>query len=80
MYEEFESRTDFLFTSPSFFIGIGSIFNIAGNYYDYNTSESEIQADIRALKSDWNMIKKDFEEAKKTFMKKYNHNQLGLEL
>jgi len=77
MNEKIISKTDILFAIPSFFSGMGSIFNIAGNYFEYNTSETALQADIKALKSDWDTIGKDFENAKKIFKKKHN-DQLTL--
>lgn len=78
MNEIFSSKTDFLFPSPSFLNGMGSIFNIAGNYFEYNTSETDLQADLRALKSDWYTIGKDFEIAKEIFRKKFDPDQLTL--
>ena len=54
-------KTDFLFSSPSFWNGVGSVFNIRGNYYLFNYSPSGKEADLRALESDWGMVKQDFE-------------------
>ena len=61
MNEKIKYHSDFLFSQGSFFIGVGSIFNIAGNYYRFNYSKSNEEADIKAIKSDWGMIKQDFE-------------------
>jgi hypothetical protein len=58
--------TDFLFSSPSFFIGMGTVLNIGGNYYAFNCSSSEEEADRKALASDWEMIGKDFRNAMKS--------------
>jgi len=69
MNEILSSRTDFLFPSPSFLIGASSIFNLGGNYFEYNLSKTDLQADLRALISDWLVIKKDFELAEKKFQK-----------
>ena len=80
MGEIFLSKTDFLFSSPSFLIGMGSIFNIAGNYFKYNLSETGRIADLRALKSDWYTIGKDFEISKEIFQKKFDLDQLTLSL
>jgi hypothetical protein len=52
-------RSDFLFPNSTFLIGMGSVFNIAGNYFEYNYSNSEEEADINALKSDWGIIGQD---------------------
>lgn len=55
-------HTDFLFANPSFIVGAGSIFNIAGNYFDYNYSHSTDEADAKAIRSDWGMIGQDMFE------------------
>jgi hypothetical protein len=52
-------RTDFLFPNSSFLTGAGSVFNIAGNYFGFNYSASDEQADSRALENDWGMIGED---------------------
>lgn len=52
-------RTDILFPRTSFLIGAGSIFNLAGNYFEFNTSHSEEIADIRAIESDWGVVGDD---------------------
>lgn len=56
-------RTDFLFPRNSFFIGLGSIMGIAGNYFEFNSSNSEIEADRKAMLSDWGVVGKDMESA-----------------
>lgn len=52
-------RTDFLFPTPSFLIGAGSVLNIAGNYFDFNYSSSDTEADNKAILSDWGVIGQD---------------------
>jgi len=37
-------------------VGMGSVLNIAGNYFEYNYSESGIEADNKAIKRDWEMV------------------------
>jgi hypothetical protein len=59
MNETKRFRTDFLFPNSSFLIGLGSIINVSGNYYFYNVSENEKEADIRAIESDCNLVKQD---------------------
>ena len=49
-----------LYASPDFIIGLGSIFNIAGNYFDYNYSKTGAEADRKAIKRDWEMLGHDF--------------------
>lgn len=53
-------RTDFLFPNTNLLVGMGSIFNIAGNYYSFNGSESDNEADCKAIASDWGMVGQDF--------------------
>jgi len=56
-------RTDFLFATPNFLMGAGSIFNIAGNYYEFNSSSTGELADSKALECDWLMVGQDMNEA-----------------
>jgi hypothetical protein len=53
--------TDFLFPKSSFLTGAGSIFNVKGNYYLFNFSKSDEEADSKALESDWGALKQDFD-------------------
>lgn len=52
-------RSDYLFSSPSFFTGMGSALNIAGNYFSYNYCQSAEEADRKAIQSDWLMVGQD---------------------
>ena len=54
--------SDFLFSSPSFLSGAGTVMNMAGNYYHFNTSDSECEADNRAIANDFNMIGQDLSD------------------
>lgn len=49
----------FLVPDASFATGMGSVANIAGNYYEFNTSETPTLADIRALRADWAQVGHD---------------------
>lgn len=62
-------KTNILFHRPSFIDGIGSIFNLAGNYFEFNYSKSSEEADRKAIESDWNMIGNDIEKATKELKK-----------
>lgn len=62
--------TDFLFSTPSFLSGAGTVFNVVGSYYFYNYSTSDFEADLRALKCDWEMVGKDMEVAIKQYKDK----------
>ena len=55
-------RSDFLFSTPSFLSGAGSVMNIAGNYYEFNDSTSGIIADHKAIDSDFRMIGQDISD------------------
>ena len=67
-------KTDFL-TANSFLIGMGSVFNVAGNYFKYNCSETAEEADGLALANDWCIVGQDISDAMENFEKE-NHNQL----
>lgn len=71
----------FLVTTPSFWIGAGSVMNVAGNYYEFNDSPNEQDADKGALASDWGMVGQDFSFACnkiKRELEEANKNQLAL--
>lgn len=63
--------TTILLPKKKFIVGLGSVFNIRGQYFDYNTSDSESEADSKALRSDWDMIGEDINDAKRTFAKSF---------
>lgn len=56
-------RSDFLFPEMNFIIGCGSVMNIVGNYYNFNTSKNETEADAKALASDWGTVGIDLNNA-----------------
>lgn len=56
-------RTDVLFPKSNFLIGMGSIGNLFGNYYKYNTSPTSSQADMKAALSVWGVIGMDIRYA-----------------
>jgi hypothetical protein len=56
-------RSDFLFPSTGYLVGMGSVINIFGKYYLFNYSHSEGEADTKALMSDWINVGKDIEES-----------------
>lgn len=60
MKKERKLFTDFLFSTPDFYTGMGSVFNLSGNYYKFNVSASEVEADTKALRSDFGMVGQDF--------------------
>jgi hypothetical protein len=56
-------RTDFSLPKNNFFVGIGSVLNIAGAYFDYNYSKSEKESDFKAMHSDWQNVGNDFKKS-----------------
>ena len=56
-------RTAFLFANPAFLTGVGSVLNIAGRHFTFNYSDSDNEADSRALESDWSIIGQDIQNA-----------------
>lgn len=55
-------RTDYLFPKSNFITGAGTIFNVAGNTFSFNRSESGEEADFRAIESDWGVIGLDLKK------------------
>ncbi|OAV63608.1 hypothetical protein Barb6_03643 [Bacteroidales bacterium Barb6] len=53
-------RTNLLLPSASFLAGTGSVFNIAGNYFNFKHTNKE--TDAKAILSDWGVIGEDFQE------------------
>lgn len=57
-------KTTYLLPKRNFIIGMGSIFNLKGSYFDYDTSPTERIADRRAIENDWRMVGQDIRNAK----------------
>ncbi len=53
------ARTDFLFARPSFASGFARALDLYGNFDVYNSSETEAEADERAIASDWLVVGND---------------------
>ncbi len=60
---EKDIETGFLFASPSFWSGVGRLFDLWGKLDDYNVSRSAEQADAAALYSDWRMVGQDLRDS-----------------
>ena len=67
-------RTDYLFPKTNFAVGLGSIVSVYGSYFEYNYSETNENADTRAIASDWQMVGKDIQEAILSFYKAISKN------
>lgn len=57
----------FQFPKNNFLIGLGSVLNIGGLYFENNYAKSGRLSDLKALSSDWENIGKDFKESKEIF-------------
>ena len=49
-------KTDFLFAQPSFASGAARVLDLWGSFDDYNISESPLEADGKAIASDWLIV------------------------
>ena len=56
-----------LFARPSFVEGIARLLDFAGTLQEYNGSRTNVEADTRALKNDWNAVGDDLRGAIKTY-------------
>jgi hypothetical protein len=56
-------KTNFLVPNTSFLIGMGSIMNIQGNYFDFNYSDTLEEADSKAIENDWGVVGNDLRRA-----------------
>lgn len=64
------SRTDFLYSSPSFLSGAASVLDIGATFTRFNTSATGEEADARAMWSDWAVVGQDLIEAAKNVKKR----------
>jgi len=48
-----------LYYKPSFIDGMGSVFNVRGNHFDYKYSANANEADINAIRRDWSIVGDD---------------------
>jgi hypothetical protein len=72
-------KSDFLFPRMSFLSGAASVFALAGNFYCFNASATESEADAKALFSDWSMVGQDLQNSIDAFRVE-NKKQLELDL
>jgi hypothetical protein len=52
-------QSDFLFAQPSFVSGAGRVLDLWGQFDDYNHSETPLEADEKAIASDWLVVGQD---------------------
>ena len=55
--------TDFLFATPTFISGFGTVIDWGGTMVRFNESPSPEEADYLALTNDWAMVGHDIHEA-----------------
>ncbi len=48
-----------LFAEPSFIEGMSRVLDIGGTLQEYNTSATEAEADMTAVKNDWRAVGND---------------------
>jgi hypothetical protein len=52
-------QSDFLFAAPTFISGAARVLDLYGVFDKYNTSSSALEADSKAILSDWSMVGQD---------------------
>ncbi len=62
-----KNRTSFLLQKNDFVVGIGSVLNISGSYFEYNYSKSDKEADYKAIYSDWYNVGIDIRNSNNKF-------------
>ena len=56
-------NTDFLLAQPSLLSGASRVLDLFGTFDDYNRSESSLEADEKAIASDWFIVGQDLYDA-----------------
>ena len=62
-------KTGFLFSTPTFLMGIGTVISLSGQNYSYNASESGQEADCIAINNDFAMVGQDINDSINEFKK-----------
>jgi hypothetical protein len=73
-------QTDFLCSRMTPLTGAGTLLALFGNYYDYNGSQTETEADALAIFSDWSNVGADLDVAIERFKESEKERQLELDL
>ncbi len=60
-------RTEFLFAMPSWLSGAARSLDLAGQFDEYNDSQTTEAADARALFCDWRIVGESLVDAMRTF-------------
>jgi hypothetical protein len=56
-------KSDFLFAQPSFASGAARVFDLFGQFDEYNRSDTPDEADAKAIASDWIVVGQDLADA-----------------
>lgn len=68
-------NSTYLLPCFSFTSGVASSFDMSGNFYDFNYSETDSEADLLSQISDWQAVKEDFESAISEFKKEIEDHE-----
>ena len=60
-------RSTFLFARPSFMEGMARVIDLGSTLQVYNDSQTELEADSKALQNDWQAIGEDILIAQKIY-------------
>jgi hypothetical protein len=61
------NNSTFLFARPSFLEGVARVMDLGGTMQVYNNSKTEKEADLKALKKDWQAVGEDIFNAVKSY-------------
>lgn len=59
MNQKNEFETGFLYSTSNYLTGAATILNLSGCFYEYNSSETEAEADYKAIRNDFNVVGQD---------------------
>ena len=69
------NRSDFLFATPSFVGGMASVLDLGATLVVYNESRTLMEADSKAMASDWQVIGNDIKNATERWLEEHNSNE-----
>ena len=56
-------HTDFLFTNCNLLTGAATVFNLVGDFYEFNASQTGVEADCKAIGNDFKIVGEDLRKA-----------------
>ena len=56
-------KSHFLFAQPSFASGAARVFDLFGQFDEYNISDTTAEADTKAIAADWIVVGQDMSDA-----------------